>query len=140
VGWRLDLLRPLRAALDEEVHQLFEALDEILAPPRDAEPGPVAVVWRGEDELVRLVVLRGRHAEDAASPVGARRLRLPGEPALVTVLTQTWTPVRTDGGPGWTLRARGAAPGSLALLVVTSTDAADGPWARAVARSLRYAP
>ena len=149
VGWVLDLARPMRAALDEEVHWLFEALDEALAlmgeaPPAETEPesGPVAVVWRSPGRTVRLVVLRGRHAEDELATSRGRRLRIGPEPAVVTVLTQSWARDEGEGtnGAPWTLRARGAAPGSLALLFVSSTAESDGPWARSVARSLRYDP
>ena len=145
VGWALDLARPMRAALDEEVHWLFEALDEALAlageaPAAAADPPPIAVVWRDEERSVRLIVLRGEDAPDELATAGGRRLRIGRDPAVVTLLTQGWTRVEDVAAPTWSLRARGGAPGTLALLFVASRLEDDASWARGVASSLRYAP
>jgi hypothetical protein len=142
-GWTLDLGRPMRAELDEEVHWLFEALDEALAltgeEPEDAgEPRPLAVVWRDATSAVRLVVLPGDDAEEELARSRGRRLRVEQDPFLLTLLTSGWERHEQAAAPQWILRARGGAPGTLALLFVTSHDEGDGPWARGVARSLRY--
>jgi len=141
VGWTLDLARPMRVALDEAAYELCEALDAALAvagEPPPPEPPPVALVWRDGARLVRVIVLRSPGAAAAQlEGLSGRRIRVARDPVAITLMSQSWA---RHPEAGWTLRAWGGGPDTLALLTVVSAYEGDGPWARAVVRSLRFTP
>ncbi len=141
VGWTLDLARPMQVALDEDAYRLCESLDAALAvtgEPPPPEPPPVALVWHDAARHVRIVVLRtaGPAAVQLEGLTG-RRIRVEQDPVVITLMSQSWA---RHAEAGWTLRAWGGAPDTLALLTVSSTQEGDGPWARNVVRSLRFMP